>query len=277
VLVRRLGERGIHPLQIGRAWIYDRLLPMNATSYRRSLASTVAVENRDFRPVVYLFGLIENLERLTPRNGRALLAFVQASPAGWPLAGGILALAMVAFVVQRGRGAPGFAAAAAGAAGMSLEMVLLLAFQALVGHLYHALGGMLAGFMAGMAAGALLGGRLRGVARALAGALGVLATVAALVPGLLAVARAYTGMAVPLVLAGIILAGVSTGAIYPLAVRQAGHAEAAARIYAWDLAGAAGAALLVALFAVPLLGLFPVAALSAALCAAAALANLRRV
>ena len=277
VLVRRLGERGIRPLQIGRAWIFDRLLPMHAASYRRALAAVAAVENRDFRPVVYLFGLIENLERLSPRLGRALLAFAQASRAGWLLAGGILALAVVVLLVRRGRGAPGFAAAAAGAAGMSLEMVLLLAFQALVGHLYHALGGMLAGFMAGMAMGALFGGRFLEHRRALFSALGTLAVVAALVPGLLAVARAYPGAVVPLVFAGIVLAGASTGAIYPLAVRAAGHPQAAARIYAWDLAGAAGAALLVALLAVPLLGLFPVAALSAALCAAAALANRRRL
>jgi spermidine synthase len=180
-------------------------------------------------------------------------------------------------VVRRGRGAPGFAAAASGAAGMSLEMVLLLAFQALAGHLYHALGGMLAGFMAGMAAGALLARRVLSLPRALAGALGALAAVAALIPAVLTLARLFPAASALLVLVGIVLAGASTGAIYPLAVRAAGHPQAAARIYAWDLAGAAGAALVVALLAVPLLGLFPVAALSAALCVAAALANLRRL
>jgi spermidine synthase len=157
---------------------------------------------------------------------------------------------------------------------MALEMVLLLAFQSLVGHLYHALGAMLAAFMTGMAAGAVLGGRFAGRKQGLAVALGALSAVAALVPGLLELARWLPGAGTFLILAGIVLAGTGTGAIFPLAVRAAEHEQAAARIYAWDLAGAAGAALLVSLLAIPLLGLFPVAALSAALCAAAALANL---
>jgi spermidine synthase len=273
-LAQRLRERGVRPLQIGRAWLYDRLLPLHAEAYRRALAATLAVENRDFRPVVYLFGLIEGLERLSPRLGRVALACVRTPWASWLLAAGILGVAAVALLLRRGRGAPGFAAGAAGAAGMALEMVLLLAFQSLVGHLYHALGAMLAAFMTGMAAGAVLGGRFAGRKQGLAVALGALSAVAALVPGLLELARWLPGAGTFLILAGIVLAGTGTGAIFPLAVRATEHEQAAARIYAWDLAGAAGAALLVSLLAIPLLGLFPVAALSAALCAAAALANL---
>ena len=275
VLVRRLGERGIRPLQIGQVWLFDRLLPLNAEDYRHSLAGVSAVENRDFRPVVYLFGLIENLERLSPSLGRAALAFVQSPWAGWFLAAGVLPLAALGLFSRRGRGAAGFAAGVAGAAGMSLEIVLLLAFQAMAGHLYHALGGMLAGFMGGMAAGAVLGGRLVGRRSALAVALGSTAAIAMLVPAILAVARAVPFLGAPLVFAGIVLAGASTGAVYPLAVEAASHQQAAAHIYAWDLIGAAGAALVVVLLAIPLLGFFPVAALSAVLCAAAAFANLR--
>ena len=273
LLARRLGERALRPLQIGRAWLFDRLLPLHSESYRRGLAAAAPVENRDFRPVVYLFGLIENLERISPALGRVAFSFVRAPRAGWLLAGGILALAAIALVVRRGRPAPGFAAAAAGAAGMTLELVLLLAFQALRGHLYHALGGMLAGFMAGMAMGAFLAGRVFGRPRALAWACGAAAAVAALMPVILAIARAAPGAGDWLIFAGILLAGACTGAVYPLAVQVAAHGQAAARIYAWDLAGAAGAALLVALLAIPLLGLYPVAWLASALCALAALAN----
>jgi spermidine synthase len=275
LLAQRLGERGVRPLQIGRAWLYDRLLPLNVDGYRRSLAAQPRIENRDFRPIVYLFGLVENLERISPGLGRAALALVRRPWAVWVLPAVLLALAAVVLAAKRGR-APGFAAAAAGAAGMALEVVLLLAFQALVGHLYHALGGMLAGFMAGMAAGALLARRFRQAPRALAGALGLAALVAALVAGLLAVGRSLPALAAPAVLAGILLVGATTGASYPLAVAAAARGQAAARIYAWDLAGAAGAALLATLLAIPLLGLLPVAGLAAAVCAAGALANLRR-
>jgi len=69
--------------------------------------------------------------------------------------------------------------------------------------------------------------------------------------------------------------GASTGAVYPVAVHAAALPNAASRLYAWDLAGAAGAAALAALVAIPLLGFAQVALLSAALCAAAAVANLR--
>jgi spermidine synthase len=273
LLVDRLRERGLRPLAIGRAWLYDRLLPLHAQAYRRSLAGTAVVENRDYRPQVYLLGLIEHLERVSPRLGRALLSFAASAWGRWMLVGGVLAIAALALLVRRGRGAPGFAAAAAGAAGMALEMVLLLAFQSLVGHLYHALGGMLAGFMVGMAAGAMLARRWLGLGHALAWALVGAAVVAVSVIATLALARAVPAVGVFLVVGNVVVVGLVTGAVYPLAVRAAGHGRAIAQIYAWDLVGAAGAALLVSLLAVPLLGLYPVAALSAALCAAAAVVN----
>ncbi|MBN2574768.1 MAG: hypothetical protein JXP73_09405 [Deltaproteobacteria bacterium] len=276
LLVRRLGERGLRPLHIGQAWLFDRLLPLHVQWYRRGLAAAPQIENRDFRPVIYLFGVIEQLERISPKLGRAALGFVRRPWVGWLFPGAILALAGLAFALRRGGRAPGFAAAAAGATGMSLEIVLLLGFQALVGHLYHALGGMLAGFMAGMAAGALLASRFLDRERALAAALALAAAVASLAAGLLIIGQSLPALAGPAVVLGIVLVGATTGAVYPLAVEASARGHAAARIYAWDLAGAAGAALLVTMLAIPLLGLLPVAGLGAALCAAAALANLRR-
>ena len=155
-----------------------------------------------------------------------------------------------------------------------LQLVLLLAFQTLRGHLYHALGGLLAGFMAGMAVGALVAGRLLDRPRVLARACVGAAAVAALVPVVIELARVLPGWTTIIIAAVMGLVGASTGAVYPVAVHVAANANAAARIYAWDLVGAAAAAALAALLAIPLLGILPVAALSAALCASAALANL---
>jgi len=158
---------------------------------------------------------------------------------------------------------------------MALQMVLLLAFQALRGHLYHALGGLLAAFMGGMAAGALTAGhflhRPRVLARACAGA----AVAGALVPLSIECARLWPGWGAGIIVAVTVLVGASTGAVYPVAVHVAGHASAGANLYAWDLAGAAGAAALASFLAIPLLGLLPVAVLSAALCALAAMLNLK--
>jgi spermidine synthase len=249
-------------------------LPLHADNYRRALATALPIENRDYRPVVYLFGLVESLQRFSPALARATLVFVRAAWAPWLLVAGVLGVAGLVVFLRRGRPAPGFAACATGAAGMALQLVLLLAFQTLRGHLYHALGGLLAGFMAGMAVGALAAGRFLNQPRVLARACAGAAAVAALVPVVIELARVLPGWTTIIITAVMGLVGASTGAVYPVAVHVAANPQAAARIYAWDLAGASAAAALGALLAIPLLGILPVAALSAALCASAALANL---
>jgi spermidine synthase len=276
VLALRLDERGLRPLQIGKAWLFDRLLPLHAEAYRRSLAPIAAFENRDFRPVVYLFGLLETLERVSPRLARTVLGWLHASSARWLAGGGLALLLALGLLARRGDWGPSLAAATAGAAGMALEMVLLLGFQALAGHLYHALGVVLAGFMGGMAWGAAWVVRHQGRRLALAVTLAVLATLSLVVPGLLMVAHRLPAASLIIVLLGGLLAGAGTGLVYPLAVAAVASPRAAAVVYAWDLLGAAVAALLVTLVAVPLAGLVAVALGSAALCASAALGNLRR-
>jgi spermidine synthase len=158
---------------------------------------------------------------------------------------------------------------------MALQMVLLLAFQSLVGHLYQALGGLLAGFMAGMAAGALAAGRFLHKPRVLARACAGAAAAGILVPFAMQGARWWPGGGTAVIVAVAFVVGASTGAVYPVAVHVSARTNAGAGLYAWDLAGAAGAAALASLVAIPLLGLVPVAALAATLCAAAALANFR--
>ena len=274
-LVPRLAPRGLHLAQVGQTWLFDRLLPFHADDYRRAVATALPIENRDFRPVVYLFGLIENLQRLSPALARSALALVRASWAPWFVGVLVLGLAGVIAVVRRGRPTPGFAVAAAGAAGMALQLVVFLAFQALRGHLYHALGGLLAGFMAGMAAGALWAGRFLDRPRVLARACAGVAAAGALVPLAIELARAFPGWCTVIIVVVTVVVGASTGAVYPVAVHVAGRPNAASRLYAWDLAGAAVAAALSSLLAIPLLGLVPVALLSAALCATAAVANLK--
>jgi len=275
VVASRLAMRGLHLAQVGPTWLFDRLLSFHAEDYRRALTSAVPIENRDSRPVVYLFGLIENLQRYSPTLAQAALALARAPWAPWFVAALVLGLAGLAIVVRHGRPAPGFAVAVAGAAGMALQMVLLLAFQSLCGHLYHALGGLLAAFMAGMSVGALAAGRFLHKPRVLARACAGAAAAGILVPLAIESARLLPGWATTIIVAVAFVVGASTGAVYPVAVHVSARDNAAAGLYAWDLVGAAGAAALASLVAIPLLGLVPVAGLAAILCAAAALANLR--
>jgi spermidine synthase len=277
LLVERFKQRNLQSLtmQVGRAWLLDRLQSMNLAEYRRDLLSASFVASWDFRPVTYLYGLVENAERVSPAFGRVALSFAKAVWAPSSVLALVLGLAVVVLVVRHGRGAPGFAAGAAGAAGMALQLVLLLAFQSLRGHLYHALGGLLAGFMGGMAVGAWLGQHLVHRRRALAAMCAVASALAATISPLLHLAQKVPSLSVTLLLVLLSGIGLATGAIFPLAVHGASGPEGgrATSIYAWDLAGAAGAAVLGSLVAIPLLGFEAVAWTSCALYATAALAN----
>jgi spermidine synthase len=275
VLAARLKARGVQWVQVGPTWLFDRLLPMHVASYQRAVAAALPLESRDFRPVVYLFGLLETLQRLSPALAQRLLTLVGA-PAAWIGAAGIVGLVFLLWSLRRKRPAPGFAVAVAGAAGMSLQLVLLIAYQSLRGHLYHALGLLLAGSMAGMAVGALVAGRILRHRRALVHALAAVAGVAMVTGGVLTLARAAPGAATLAMAPLLLLVGAATGAVYPLAVQACTRAGAGARMYAWDLVGAAVAAFFTSLVAIPLFGLVPVALVCAALCSVAAVASFVR-
>jgi hypothetical protein len=81
--------------------------------------------------------------------------------------------------------------------------------------------------------------------------------------------RLTPGLAGAVLFAVTALMGAAVGAVYPVAVHVAGPA-AASRLYAWDLGGAAVAALVVTVAAIPVLGLLPVAGFAAALAAVVA-------
>jgi hypothetical protein len=157
---------------------------------------------------------------------------------------------------------------------MSLQMVLAVAYQALRGHLYHALGLLLATSMAGMAIGAQVATRVGAqgkLGRALAWAAGTTVATAAV----LSLAPMAPGLVSAAVVPLLLLVGAATGAIYPLALQVSTH-KSGARIYAWDLVGAAGAAFLTSVVAIPLLGLVAVTLICGVLVAIAAAANLSK-
>jgi spermidine synthase len=267
VLVRRLTERRLRLQQIGPTWLFDRLLPFHAEDYRRALATAPTMENRDFRPFVYLLGLLEELDRASPSLAHAGLFLARLRWPWW-----VTAFAVLVGLLLLGRRPTSrvtLAVVVAGGIGMAMQLVLLLAFQALVGHLYHAIGALLACFMAGMAAGSLAARRFLPHPHVLAWACAGVAAVAALVPLVIVLVRLTPGLAGAVLFAVTALMGAAVGAVYPVAVHVAGPA-AASRLYAWDLGGAAVAALVVTVAAIPVLGLLPVAGFAAALAAVVA-------
>jgi spermidine synthase len=233
-------------------------------------------ESRDERPVSFLHALALR-QRIA---GSALAPWLSASGRRGDFRPAILAslpslAVLLLTAVRRARGRPArtlatlHAVTLTGACGMAWSLVLLFAFQTRVGALYGQLGLLTAAFMAGLAIG---GWAARGAAEAspdesdrwllAAGGLAVAFAVAlpAALHGIAALSPGSRwGAAVPLG-ALLLLAGVATGTVFPsgagaLLGRGADAREAAGRVEAADHAGAAVAALMVAILFIPTLGL----------------------
>ena len=128
-----------------------------------AIANAVAVPNSDARPVCYQHASALWLSKFFPAVQRLAPAAL-ASPASWPPLAWVLAAAALGSVVAAGRLRPRLRpvllAGLAGFAGMVLETVALLEYQAQSGALFEHLGVLVAAFMGGLAAGAWGSARL---------------------------------------------------------------------------------------------------------------------
>lgn len=182
-----------------------------------------------------------------------LSAAALAREAGSPLLGWATRLApfspalLLALLLAGRRALP---AATSGAASMGLWTTVLLAYQARVGALYGDLALLAAAFMAGLALGTRVRARPRVIDAAFAAA-------AAGVWLALPFAGRWTAVGLAIGVGGL---GGAT-----LAVAAAAAPERAPRLYAWDLAGAALAALVFGTFLVPALGALGACAAAAGL------------
>ena len=149
-----------------------------------------------------------------------------------------------------------------GAAGSSLEVVLLLAFQILYGSLYFATGMIITAFMAGLAVGSLVRWRLiesKPVA-SFAVVQVIVALYALLLPVLLGILRdSNPGDLVIYPVFLLMTAGIGAlvGLEFSLASRLQDDvpSSVAGRLYSTDLLGSAAGALVVSAFLLPLLGI----------------------
>jgi hypothetical protein len=222
-------------------------------------ANATARINRDFRPVACQYNLVYWLRSFHPRAA-ALMRHLGGAGWAWGLLLVILTVLGMGAAVSRG----GIRQTAAWAKGvgsftlMGCELILLLSYQSLCGHLHYRLALLLAALMMGMAAGAATG--VRHLVKAGPGTLalihGGMAAYAAVLAGALQwIAPSVSGPsaggdAVFLALAGVI--GFLGGSEFPLA-------------------GSCLGALLVSLWALPVLGAGSTFLLLAGLNAAVAL------
>ncbi len=284
LLAGRLARREIATAAVGAWSLADQMSPWRRQWLEDTLARVPGGRiNRDFVPRLLFDTLAYRNAEVQPGLRGLFHRLAGARPAWLPL--GLLGMNLPFLVwVMRRRDdrlpALAFAVFGSGFVGMTLELVVILAFQAVYGYLYLWIGMLIAAFMAGMAAGAFLAtgwwrkqgwvhGRAYRAVILLEGAqlgflvlaIGLLATVERVLGGTGAV-RALPAVFL-LVLNGV--GGLLVGAEFPLATHQVERAEAgvrgrnrgepAGRFYALDLAGAWLGTLLVGAFLVPLIGI----------------------
>jgi hypothetical protein len=237
--------------------------------------------NTDSNPVTYYYQTRAWMEELSPRLSR-VASVLSGISVWWASA----SLALVLLVVALTRGPTRrtavilLATAAVGGFGMVIEVLALLAFQSTCGYLYHALAMLMAAFMAGLAAGAALmsGRRAAGPMspRVLAAILAAAAVFCLVLPLLLRIVMSSPAAAGVAIGAVLFVTGCLVGIAFPVAValyrRDREAPRAAGAVYAADLIGSAGAAIIVGIAAVPLLGIAGTA-YATAVCVGAALAT----
>jgi spermidine synthase len=262
LLSQRLAQRGV-----STRWVNDAYLQYLFTTDRFALTTSSLADiepvrlNRDLWPICYFYDMVLWLSKFYT-NLRGL--FYAASLLSlWWLAIPLLAL-LVIVLRFRGASVP-TVVALTGFSGMAVEVIVLLAFQALKGYVYWEVALMTAAYMAGAASGGtatnvLLGKvlqrsrlRPRSLFVLLQAAITVFALSLSPILGA-AEARPLPDFFFPLL---ALVAGLLGGMEFPLAayLTKGAAGRVAGLIYGADLTGACFGAFLSSVFLIPILGI----------------------
>lgn len=274
-VLARIAERHLDLRFVREYYLFDYLNPMRLETMETVLRENgTAMVNRDFNPSCYFNNLMVWSAQQHPFIESALLKLSTVHrTALWGTMGGALILVLLVFRAGWAghRSAVALNVMIAGGVQMTLEMIFLVGFQILAGFVYTQLALIVAFFMAGTALGSAAAARaaarvkdsLRGLFRVQI----ALSLFPALVPAILLGLQhqiQHSPQAFPpvsvLFPALAAIAGFLGGAHFSFAVTAAsGHASASGAagpvLYAADLAGAAGGAVVSSLFLVPVFGL----------------------
>ena len=289
VLAARLNERGIETQYVRPLAIRYRMMPDRMAQAHELMPGTSAAPvNRDFKPVAYSLGAAVWNAQFNKGYAR-LLASVERRGVATPLmsaGAAMLALMLVWLAAPRARSrlTAGWAMMATGFAMMALQILVLLAFQAVCGFVYAELAILIGMFMAGMALGSWRG-RMRAERKdarltALAAWNQVLLAIAAPLLLLIGSALSWVSGGESLILLRLgfpvlaLLCGIPGGYAFPLmtAMAERGAAkQGTGMFYALDLAGGCLGALVLAGIVIPVFGFWNTAWLTAVVNAGPAL------
>jgi spermidine synthase len=283
-LIERLRNRGLHVRYIREDTLEDAFNPLRLATLTAVLEqgptsgdpSWRIPINWDFQPICYFHNLLLWAAQLHGHILQGLLT-LQRHQTGWLWSGVSILVVIVLGLFNRSRSRPntaiGFNVMLVGGVLMCAQIVLLLAFQVFAGFVYRQLALIVALFMVGLALGTAVtsasADHLRRTRLWMASCQSILCV---LLIGIAAVLQVFHhwlesplhGTAdLFLTIAFAVLAlvlGLLGGMHFSLAVRVlAGTAVASERIggslYALDLLGAAGGALVASLFFIPLYGI----------------------
>ena len=287
-LLARLRARRLETSYVREYYIPFRMMPDRMAALDRQIQPRPETPvNRDFAPVAYYFDVALWSSRFNHGYRDLFRGMASVSFRGLAATLGMLLLVLVT-KKRRPQTAAACCTAAMGFTLIGLEMLLLLAFQAIYGYVYQQLAVMIAAFMAGMA----LGSWLAIDARALRGMrmLVFLQAGAAVAPLLLyAVFEAVTHVTSPVGLflvsqvlfpALALCCGMLGGYEFPVASRvffSSSRERSPGTLYALDLAGSCLGAVLFSAYFVPVFGFLKTAVLAAMVSLAPAGMAVRRM
>jgi spermidine synthase len=291
-LVSRLHARSLDTRYVREYMLPYRLSQERRDELRRILDPLPATPiNRDFHPIAYFFDGVLWSAQFNTRYAATLQTLATIPFARLLAAAALLGALLVATLAiirrpSRPRAVAAWTVTTSGFSLMTVQLLLLLAFQSIYGYVYSELALLIGLFMAGIGAGAGLALRfrprpanpIRGVA-AIQWIVAVSAPLVVLAAAGFAHTPVATGAAAAIGFpAGAFLFGIPGGMQFPFAAALwfgAGPAPAqrnSAALYAFDLLGGCAGALILAAFLVPVYGFWNTAWLSAVLAAAPALA-----
>ena len=296
-LMARLRERRIHTEYVREYFIPYRMMPDRMQQVREQLQPLASTPvNRDFAPAAYYFDVV-----LWSTQFKSGYADWFRGAAQIPFRGVLFAVLVVLSLAaapvmfaptreSRARPAAAFCTAATGFTLMALQILLLLAFQCVYGYVYHQLAILIGLSMAGIALGSWLGMRRMqsgggSPCRRMAAAqflLSISGPALLLVVSLLA---RISGIATMWIAAQLLfpalaaLAGILGGYQFPVAadvfLRDSKGRAGLGTLYAIDLLGGCGGALVLSSYTIPVFGFWKTAWLGAAINIVPALAALR--
>jgi spermidine synthase len=290
ILMERLRERNLQTKYVREYFIPFRMMPDRMAQVReqlRPIASTPV--NRDFAPIAYYFDIVLWSAQF---KGGFTRWFQAAAQIDFPhlFAVTLLVLLLVAVLLafvgtpgRRARSSAAFCVAATGLTLITLQVILLLAFQSIYGYVYHQLAILIGLGMAGIGLGSWLGirhTRSRGLppyrilastqfllalsAPALIFVVSLLAKISGVASIWMAAQLAFPALAA--------LSGVLGGYQFPIAAEIALQGRSKlGTLYAIDLLGGCVGALLLSTYLIPVFGFWKTAWLCAAVNLAPAL------